>query len=160
VAAAAVVLVACGRPGPAVPFANTQPTMDAVVAAVVRALEQRDQAGLERLALTEAEFHKNVWPALPASQPEVGMPADYVWADTRFKSRAELARTLRDYGGRHYVVEEVRVRGERTAYRGFTVHRQTEITLRDLAGERHRVRLFGSLVETATGWKVFSYVVD
>jgi hypothetical protein len=88
------------------------------------------------------------------------MPADYVWAETSFKSRAELAQTLRTYGGRHYVVEGVRFGGAATVYRGFTVHRQGELTLRDLDGEVHQVRLFGSLVETAAGWKVYSYVVD
>ena len=50
--------------------------------------------------------------------------------------------------------------GGATAWAGFTVHRETELVVRDPSGAPRTVRLFGSLLEREGRWKVFSYVVD
>jgi len=156
-----LLLAACGgAPPPAVPYTGLQPTKEAAAQAVVDGLAARDVNRLIELAVTDSEFRENIWPALPASDPEVGMPVEYVWADTNVKSRGRLARTLEEHGGRRLTVEAVRFAGRPTRYDGFTVHPDTRVTVREDGGLASELRLFGSMVETPDGWKVYSYIVD
>lgn len=155
------VLAGCaGSAAPAASYESLLPTREAAAQAVVDALSARDVARLTSLAITEAEFRTNVWPALPASDPAVGMPAAYLWSDTNVKSRGDLAETLQTHGGQPLEVLAVRFAGRSTDYDGFRVHSDTRVTVRDAAGQRRELRLFGSMLETPSGWKVYSYVVD
>jgi hypothetical protein len=159
--AAALIVSACGGDAaPPEPYVGLHPTKEAAAQAVVDALATRDAGRLITLAVSAPEFRKNVWPSLPASNPEVGMPVDYVWSNTDLRSRGQLAETLETYGGAALVVESVRFAGDTTAYEGFLVHRDTWVTTRDGQGTRREVRLFGSMIETPAGWKVYSYVID
>jgi hypothetical protein len=155
-----VLLVSCRAEQPPEPYAGLNPTKEAAAQAVVDALAAGDVARLTSLAITDVEFRKNIYPELPASDPEVGMPADYLWADTNLKSRGQLAETLEEHDGRRLAVESVRFAGRSTDYDRFRVHSDTRLTVRDEAGQRREVRLFGSMIETPSGWKVYSYIVD
>jgi hypothetical protein len=141
------------------PLASTHPAAEEVAKAVLDAIERRDRAALERLALSETEFRDHVWPDLPASRPERNLPFAYVWGDLRQKSHSALQKTLREHGGRPYRFSHLQFAGE-TEYRSYTVHRETTLTVVDGTGRQAHVRLFGSLVEKDGAWKVFSYVVD
>lgn len=158
--AVALCAAACGSDAPREPYTHVFPTKEAAAEAVLDAIAARDAARLERLAVTAAEFRKNVWPHLPSSRPEVGMPVEYVWADTNLRSRGELAATLEQYGGRRTRLVEVSFAGAVTDYGSFRVHRESRLHVRDESGDRHDVRMFGSMIETPAGWKVFSYIVD
>lgn len=157
VAAAAA---ACRGQGEAPPFSGLEPTSEQAAQAVVEAMAVGDLARLERLAVTADEFRGTVWPALPASAAAVGMPADYVWSDTELKSRTGLAETLAAQQGAVLTVTGVRFAGESTSYDGFELHRDTRVTVREAGGPEREVRLFGSMIETDAGWKVYSYIVD
>ena len=157
---AAAIAAACGDRAGAPPYAHTLPSKEAAARAVADALHARDSERLAALAISELEFRKHVWPRLPASRPEVGMPVDYVWADTSAKSRGYLGQLLAQHGGRRFTVDAVRVRGESTDYGAFRIHAKTALDVRDETGQAREVRLFGSLIETPAGWKVFSYIVD
>jgi hypothetical protein len=156
----AVVLASCRAAQPPEPYAGLNPTKEAAAQAVVDALAAKDVVRLTSLALTDIEFRRNIYPALPASDPDVGMPVEYLWSDTNMKSRVQLAETLQEYGGRRLTVESVRFAGRSTDYEGFRVHSDTRLTVRDEAGQTREVRLFGSMIETPSGWKVYSYIVD
>ena len=149
----------CTASGAPVAFAPVFNSKDAVVEAALRALSARDRATLASLALSETEFRKYIWPALPASDPKVGMPLDYVWADTSQKNENYLAQLLAEHGGRDYRLIAVTFGGETTDYRAFRVHRETTLDVRGPAGPA-TVRLFGSLVESGGRWKIYSFVVD
>jgi hypothetical protein len=110
--------------------------------------------------VTEPEFRRNVWPALPASRPEVNMPADYVWQDTHTRSLHALTGTLDRFGGQRLRLGAVQFGGASTNYGPFRIHRKTRLTVHDANGAPVDIRIFGSLLETDAGWKVFSYVVD
>jgi hypothetical protein len=154
---AAVALAAgCGAGS----FANTQPSADALAREVLSALARRDQARLNALALTEDEFEQRVWPGLPAARPERNMPWSYVWLDLRQKSDATLRRTLHEYGGRPYELQRVTFAGETTNHGNYRVFREAILAVRDSRGAEQELRVLGSMIETAGGWKVFSYVVD
>jgi len=147
-----------GSPAP-VPLQPAFDSKDAVVEAALRAIAARDRTTLASLALSETEFRKYIWPALPASDPKVGMPADYVWADTSQKNENYLAQVLAEHGGRDYRLIAVTFGGETTDYGAFRVHRESTLDVRGPAGPV-TLRLFGSLVESGGRWKIYSFVVD
>lgn len=141
-------------------YTNTLDSKEAVAGAVLDAIARRDAARLRALAVTEAEFRTRVWPELPASRPDVGMPIDYVWSDMAFKNRGYLSQLLAEQGGRRLTLEAVEFEGRTTDYGAFRVHAKTRLVVRDEAGARQTIRVFGSLLESGGAWKVFSYVVD
>jgi hypothetical protein len=152
----ALAVVACGRPR----LAGTEPSAEALAREVMAAVQRRDEARLRALALTAHEFEHAVWPSLPAARPERNLPWSYVWGDLRQKSDLHLRRLLDESGGRRYELDEVRFPEGTSEYAGFRVHRAAVLTVRDGAGARQELRLFGSAIETDEGWKVFSYVID
>jgi hypothetical protein len=141
------------------PLANTFSSAEALAAAVLNALAQRDRAALEALALNEREFRTHVWPDLPAARPERNLPFSYVWGDLRQKSQMSLSTTLARHGGSRYSLVGVTFEGE-TRYANYRVHRRTGIVVRTPSGNEHTLRVCGSMIQENDEWKVFSYVVD
>ena len=151
-----VATVACSPP----PLANTHDSADHLVHEVLAAFARRDDARLRALALTEAEFRRQVWPSLPAARPERNLPVDYVWGDLHQKSDNRLRANLSAHGGRSYQLRSITFSSGATEYAGFRVHRDALLAVRDSAGSDHAVRLFGSAIEVGGRWKVFSFNAD
>lgn len=133
---------------------------EAAARAVADAIAAGDVRRLEAIAISEAEFRNSIWPRLPASRPAVGMPVEYVWADTSTKSRGHLAQLLQTHGGRRFEVQSVSFGRPTIDYGDFRVHREARLTVRTTQGDLRTVRLFGSMIEAAGAWKVFSFIVD
>ncbi len=142
------------------PLQRTFSSPEALSDAVLAALAARDADTLSSLALDELEFRTVVWPELPSSRPERGVPFDYAWGDLHQKSRNSLRRLLARYGGERYERVAVAFAGETTPYRTFRVHRETVLDVRDEDGNDLTVSLFGSILERDREFKLFSYVVD
>ena len=142
------------------PLANVEASPEALGRRVLAAVERRDIDGLRNLALSEREFREHVWPELPAARPERNLPFAYVWGDLHQKSAAALVSTLAEFGGRQLELVSVRSAGAVTQYNSYIVRRQTELTVRDEAGNLEQIRLFGSMIEQGGAFKVFSFVVD
>lgn len=163
--AALCVLLAggCGRPAASdalSPLGHTFESPEAVARAVLGALAEEDGPTLVALALSEMEFRTVVWPELPSSRPERGLPFEYAWGDLHQKSTNELRRLLARAGGRQYELLEMTFDGESTRYETFTVHRDSRLRVRDAEGAERDVRLFGSVLQRGGEYKLFSYVVD
>jgi len=150
---------ACGGAPVAIPLEPSFPTRDAVVETFLKALAARDVPALQSLAVGETEFRKYIWPSLPASAEQVGMPDDYVWRDTAMRNAGFLAQLLSDHGGFEYRLVAVSFAGDTTDYGPFRVHRKTSLDVRGPAGAE-TLRLFGSMVESGGRWKIYSFVVD
>jgi hypothetical protein len=142
------------------PLHHTFSSPEALSEAVLTALAAHDADGLASLALSEIEFRTAVWPDLPSSRPERGVPFDYAWGDLRQKSGNALRRLVARHGGRRYELVDVAFEGETTPYRTYRVHRETVLDLRNEDGEKMRLPLFGSMLEREGEFKLFSYVVD
>lgn len=158
--AALAAATACAVSGSHPALRGGFPTAEAAAEAVLEGLRQRDTARLAALAIDEQEFRALVWPHLPAGRPDVGMPVEYVWTDTWTKSQAHLGRTLAEYGGTRLALEALAFRGPVSDYGAFRVHRETWLTLRDASGVRHERQLFGSMIASTDGWKIYSYITD
>jgi hypothetical protein len=152
----AVAWGACGPP----PLESTLSTPESLAQEVLNAFALRDEVRLRALAIDAEEFELHVWPSLPAAQPGRNLPWSYVWGDLRQKSDANLQRLLGTYGGRRLLLESIRFAGGTTHYAAYTVHRQAVLRVRENAEALDEVRVFGSAIEQAGRWKVFSYVVD
>ncbi len=155
----AVALTAACSPAPS--LQGTLESDEAVAQAVLAAVEANDRAALMALSVSKDEFEDLVWPTLPASRPEVGMPVSYVWQDTVTKSRAGLAQTLERYGGRRFELVRVETGGDTTDHGSFTISRKTYLVAKDEEGHERTLRLFGSMIRGQDGRsKVYSYIVD
>lgn len=142
------------------PLHHTFPSPEALSEAVLTALADGDADTLASLALSELEFRTAVWPDLPSSRPERGVPFDYAWGDLHQKSDNALRRLLARHRGRRYELVRVAFEGGTTPYRTYRVHRETVLDLRDEDGEGLTMALFGSMLEREGEFKLFSYVVD
>jgi hypothetical protein len=133
---------------------------EAVARAVLDALARNDTQELIRLSLTKGEFEGIVWPVLPASRPDVGVTSDEVWRDTANKSRAHLARTLSELGGRRLELMRIEFGGATTEHGAYSLSRKTRLIVRNEVGAEERVRVFGSIIRQRGQSKVYSYIVD
>lgn len=156
---AAVVVTGCAAPPPA-PLGMTGGSAEALARLVLGAVAANDLDELTALALNGQEFRDVVWPELPASRPERGVPVHYAWNDLHQKSRNALGRLIAEWGGRRLSLVRVSYDGETTAYETFRVHRETRLTVRDETGDEHELHLYGSTLVRDNEHKVFSYVVD
>jgi hypothetical protein len=155
----AVAAAACGRATPP-PLDHASDSAEALARRILVAIAENDRQALDALALSEREFRDRVWPELPASRPERNLPLEYVWGDLRQKSTGYLRAMLAQHGGRRYELVRVEYLGDVTPYRSFEVARRAQLHVRDDHGEPQIVRLFGSVLRSSSGYKVFSYVVD
>jgi hypothetical protein len=156
----AVLLTAgCADTPSAIPLTPSFDSKEAAAQAVLDAVWARDPEQLARLAVSESEFLKHVWPALPASAPDVGMPADRAWTDQAIKNRGYLAQMLAEHGGRRYDLVRVTFAGPPTTYDTLTIHPEATLLVRD-GGQELSLRLFGSMIESGDRWKIYSYIVD
>lgn len=154
-----LVTAACGRGDAPVPLTPSYDSKDAAVNAFLQALAARDRDTLLTQAVSQTEFLKYIWPALPASRPDVGMPADRAWTEQAQRNVNFLSQTLGEHGGRRYELVAASFDGSPTTYGRFTIHPKTTLDIRDEFGVRE-VRLFGSMIESGGRWKIYSFVVD
>lgn len=158
-----IVLVAgvagCSAAPASIAFTPAYDSKDAAVTAFLGALATRDTETLAQQVVTQSEFLKHIWPQLPASRPDVGMPADRAWTEQAQRNANFLAQTLGEHGGRRYELVAASFGGSPTTYGSFTIHPKTRLDVRDDAGVRE-VRLFGSMIESGGRWKIYSFVVD
>ncbi len=139
---------------------ETSASREALGNAVLAAFKAGDIGALERLALTEDEFRTFVWPKLPASRPDRGVPFDFVWGMLKQNSSTYLRQTANALRGHDFTLKRVSFAGASSAYAGVVVHRETELLVTDANGNEQMIRVFGSTVEQEGRFKVFSYVVD
>lgn len=133
---------------------------EALAQAFLKALEEEDVEALRAFALTKEEFRHYVWPQLPSSRPENGVPFDYGWADLHQKSDNSLRRTYALYEGKRLEFLSIRFDDETTDYGTFLVHRDARVKVRDDKGRELWLDLFGSVIEWEGKFKLFSYVTD
>jgi hypothetical protein len=153
--------LALATAGPERPaLAHTFSSERALADRVLGALAARDIAALQALPLSEQEFRHIVWPELPASRPDMGMPSEYAWRTLAQNSLANLAQMLDSHGGHRYRLVDVVFDGETTRYASFTVRRKARLIVHDQRGTERHLRLFGAVVERNGRFKLFSYVAD
>ncbi len=142
-------------------LSSTFDSPEALARAVLEAFATEDVETLKGLPLAKDEFRLYVWPKLPASRPERGVPFEYGWGDLHQKSRNSIAGNYSRYKGRKLELIAIGFQDGTTDYGTFTVHRKASLKVRDrVSGEELHVELFGSVMEWKGKYKLFSYVTD
>lgn len=150
-------------PAPAaasVPLPHSAPTPEEAARRALDLIAAGDREALLAISLSETEFREVVYPELPASRPERNTSADFVWRGLHRKSRNSLAFTLDRYAGQRLELVAVDFLGETTDYGSYRVHRKAALTVRRPDGAETVVRLFGSMIERAGHYRIFSFVTD
>jgi hypothetical protein len=142
-------------------LSSTFESPEALARAVLEAFATQDVETLKGLPLSKEEFRLYVWPMLPASNPERGVPFEYAWGDLSQKSRSAVASSYARYKGRKLELLSLTFQDGETDYGELKVHRKSELRVRDAgSGEELRLELFGSILEWKGKYKLFSYVTD
>lgn len=151
----------CGAVDAEPRLSSTFESPDALARAVLDAVSREDVETLKGLPLTKDEFRLYVWPKLPASRSEVGLPLEYAWSDLSQKSRSSIAANYARYKGRQLELLSLDFKDGEIDYRSFRIHRKSELRVRDReSGEKLTLQLFGSVMEWQGKYKLFSYVTD
>ena len=150
-------LVACRSPRALAPSFESD---EALARAVLDGLARRDYERLLALSVSKEEFAELVWPTLPASRPDVGMPMHYVWQDSFTKSRGFLAQTIEAFGGQPLTLVRVGFSGRQTEHKTVTIARKSYLVVKDGQGQERQIRVFGSVIRQNGRSKVYSYIID
>ena len=126
---------------------------------VVEGLIGGEPAALGELRLSRQQYVEVVWPELPASNPDLNVPVEYVWADIEARNRSGLIRLEPQFEGPAAEFKGVNCRGEVQEFGTFRVHTDCWVTLRTPSGER-RIQLFKDVLERGAGYKLFRYYDD
>ena len=141
------------------PFPGSGSSLPDVGQRVLEGLAAGDHASLTALRLSRDEYMEVVWPELPASDPALNVPIDYVWADIEARDRRALIRLAPQFDGLAAELEEVACAGEVEEFQTFRVHTDCWVVLRTTSG-KHRIQLFKEVVERGAGYKLFRYYDD
>ena len=126
---------------------------------MLEGLAAGDRASLAALRLSRDEYVDVVWPELPASDPDLNVPIEYVWADIEARDRRALIRLAPQFEGLAAELEDVACTGEVEELETFRVHTDCWVILRTPSG-KHRIQLFKDVVERGAGYKLFRYYDD
>jgi len=135
--------------------------LEELVHKVLDALGRQDEGTLSSLALTEEEYRRYIWPALPLSKIEQWQKQyAFVWGQVSARSSHGLAMVLQKYGGQQFEYRNLRIVGGTAPYAECIVHKDVRITVKDSSGREQEVKLFGSLVEIKDQFKIMSFDID
>jgi hypothetical protein len=143
--------------GTAEAFAGSASALLEVGEGAVAALTRDDEPALEALRLSAHEHNDVVWPELPASDPALNVPLDWVWGDIETRNRAALGLLRPLFRGHVVEVLGVECMGATQEFETFRVHTDCWVTLRDPEWGDARIQLFRDVLERGGGFKIFRY---
>jgi len=127
----------------------------ALVAAFVRALEQRDTTGLARLLVDRAEFAYLIYPTSPNARPPYRQAPDLVWLARSAGTDKGFTRLMSRFGGRplHYAgftcSDSAEQQGSNTLWSNCVVSRRER-------SDTTRLRMFGAIIARDGRFKLLS----
>lgn len=135
------------------------PSRDSLVALVVALVNRHDARGIERLAVSRAEYAWLVYPSLPIARPPYRQPPDVAWMLLHAESRSGLSRLLA-----RYRATPLTVRGAACAaherHGALDAWTNCRVTVEGGDGRRVEQRLFGDLVAIGGRVKLLSFAND
>jgi len=135
-------------------------TPEAAVTAVLRALENSDEAALLGYCVTAEEYRSRIWPELPASSTRSKHLYDLVWSRHDIRNRQSIPRRIGEYGGRHFELLGITYREEKQTYRTIRIIPLQTLRVKDDSGAVREIRPLGTLYFRDGRYKIFSYYFD
>ncbi len=140
---------------------NGAPSVDALVDRFLKALRDKDKAGVHDLRVTENEYRSLIL----LGSVEEGHPrprysdqeSQYLWSMINQKSIYTEANILAGWGGRPLKLKSVEYRDGKKKYADYTAYKQLSLMLEDDQGTEAELRI-GSIAEVDGVYKFISYV--
>ena len=158
---AVILLTGCKSRSSTNHLTNGSRSMEELVHKTLEALYRNEEGALASLALTEEEYRKLIWPALPLSKIEQWQKQyDFVWGEVHTKSSYGLRVIVQKYGSQQFEYRSLRVAGGTAPYTDCMVHQDVRIAVRDSSGSEQELKLFGSILEMNNQFKIMSFDID
>lgn len=135
-------------------LAYARSSREALVQAVLEALETGDGEAAQRFLLTREEYETLLRPKLPDGEYT---PFDFVWSLAEVGNRKGLRQALSEYGGMSLELVSISYKEEPEVYPSFTLHPGAQVRVRRTdTGEEGILPSFDVLVEHGGGWKLMN----
>jgi len=131
--------------------------LEDLVKKVLAALETKDQAALEKLAITEDEYRKFIWPGIAARTPGANEKKFYGMFEQG--NVAGITSALKEFGGQK--LEFVRVSAG-TSIRQTKAYRLLSpptVTVKDGSGQEKALKLSGPVIEHDGIYQIATFAI-
>lgn len=133
---------------------------DELARGVAQGLAANDREALDRFRISREEYMAVVWPELPVSKIEQWKSqSGFVWSQHAAKSDAGLRMIIARFGGKTLTVRSVTCKTPAQEYATFKLHVRPAVELVDQSGAKQVDPVFGTIIEHAGRFKVFSYSI-
>jgi hypothetical protein len=140
-------------------LSNSAASIEELAGEFLEAMRNEDGQKVIDLALSREEFDRFVWPELPASRPGTNLTSEFVWGQLNMRSQADMKGTFNRNKGKYFELVEVQFKDGVDEYPSFRVHKDTRLVVKDEAGKKRILNLFGSVMELDGEYKIFSFVL-
>lgn len=138
------------------PFTGGARSLEALGAAVCKALHSAKAESLLALCVTEQEFRVILWPEFPQSRPATGLRAEDAWAVLYGRLNGGSVAASRDLSGHVYTFVGIERTGDTKVYRNFKLHNGITIVAKDDTGAIQRFTFIRSIAERKGRFKLYS----
>lgn len=132
---------------------------DALLNTALIALQQGDTAALLRIAITQQEFNRFIYPEMgrhyPAAHDTTQQARDFVWENQYLSSLKAMLKGLREQQGKPMQLLSIRY-GSRKDFGAYQLLEDPVVRVRTDADEKE-LRIFGAIVYMAGNYKLLSY---
>lgn len=137
------------------PLSNSFDTPEALVQAVLDALEKEDRDALWALMVTREEHEDLLWEQLPESNH---LPFDYARQLNERNSNKGIGQAISRYGGNEFELISIEFTDPPEQYEGFTLYFGTVLTVRRASdGEEGTLPILDVVLEYDGRWKLMNY---
>lgn len=149
----------------AVRLANAAPSVDALIAQFLEALEHKDKDKIRALRVTQSEYLDVILPgSVDAGRPprqydHHDQGSQYFWSILDTKSVYTEANIIAGWGGEPLKLKSVKYRKGTKDYAGYRAYKQLSLFVERKDGMEDELRI-GSIAEVNGQYKFISYVRD
>jgi hypothetical protein len=137
------------------PLTNSFRSSDALVNAVLDALERQDRDALESLLVTSEEHRTLLWEQLPESND---LTFNYARQLNERNSGKAITEAISSFGGTRYEFVSLDFAETAEAYDGFTLHMGARLTVRRVSdGAEGTLPILDVFLEYGGRWKLMNY---
>lgn len=136
---------------------NAQGSPEEVCQAALDALAANDPLALDALRLSRFEHDSILVPEMPIGRDSTGRKdLELAWYMLDQRCTKGVRRAIADYGGQRYELISVRFTRPAERHGPLTVHRGTEVWVRDANGDELILGIFGSILQQDGLFKLVS----
>lgn len=138
-------------------LSNAQGSPEEVCQAALDALASNDPRAMEALRLSRFEHDSILVPEMPIGRDSTGhKDLEMAWYLLDQRCAKGIRRAIADYGGQRFELISVRFTKPAERHGPLTVHRGTEVRVRDANGDELILGVFGSILQQNGRFKLVS----